>query len=300
MKTALILGAGASAALGYPCGKELIDRICRKLEWHPNSPRPQREQLIRLGFQEDQINRFREGLNFGNPETIDSFLEHNPDFERLGKVCITLELSSYENEDAFTREAIAIKEWYREFWDGLQKNFSLISRRQLSIITFNYDRSLEHFLFVASHKSRSRDLHDDLAAWLNSDHFVHIHGRMGYLDWQQQPEAETRKYVHDCTEQAIARSAHLILLPHGSKGLDRKVESIMRGTERVLFFGFGFDNRNLQKIGFDRFSEFGVSGVAATMKNVPHDTIGNITRICPMDICPSISHCLKQSGFPNW
>ena len=300
MKTVLILGAGSSAGLNYPCGAELSDRICRKLEPPQYANQPYREKLLQVGFHENQIDEFQQRLHQGNLGTIDAFLEFNAEFASLGKLAITLDLSSYEDERAFVSNSLLIKDWYAPFWAGLLKNFDLISRGQLSFITFNYDRSLEHFQYMVCKAGRP-DLLDEFTDWLNSDRCLHIHGRMGYLDWQNRPDAETRSYGNECTAEEIQRSAELILLPHECEGVDAKVESIMRDAERVLFLGFGFDDRNLRKLGIGHLHELRHKDVAATKRDLSLERMAEIRRICRRDLMPdTISDCLRQSGFPNW
>ncbi len=310
-KSVLILGAGASSGLQYPCGKELIDQICLMLNPERDPPSSYRKKLLRVGFQADQIDDFQRRLRHSY-ETIDTFLDHNRDLEFLGKLAITLELSSHEHRGVFGRDAFAVQDWYGAFWNGLQKNFELVRGNQLFVITFNYDRSLEHFLFLASEEAR-RDLHPELVSWLNSDRFLHIHGRMGCLEWQTQaPPERRRRYASDCGDnededglQSLKRSAELILLPHESDRLDANVEVIVSDAERILFLGFGFDERNLRKLGFESWPRIGVRNVFATMKSDVSERKEKLQQQCPMLRTPEKMHegiydCLKQSGFPNW
>ena len=75
----------------------------------------------------------------------------------------------------------------------------------------------------------------------------------------------------------------------------------MRNAERVLFLGFGFDDRNLRKLGIEHLDELGDRVVAATIRNSSPERMAEICRICQRDELPErISDCLRQSGFPNW
>jgi hypothetical protein len=69
--TVLILGAGASAHLGFPLGKALGNSIATNLADPRN---PQFKQLLALDFSADLIEQFRESYIHSGKPSIDAFL----------------------------------------------------------------------------------------------------------------------------------------------------------------------------------------------------------------------------------
>ena len=63
-------------------------------------------------------------------------------------------------------------------------------QNKVSFITFNYDRSLEHFLCTSLSNDFGKSI-ADCAKVLANIPIVHLHGRLGYLPWQR---GESRAY----------------------------------------------------------------------------------------------------------
>ena len=94
--------------------------------------------------------------------TIDSFLAENPKFRDIGKAAIAHFLIACENERNLSssirhekkneRAAFLEDSWYQFLWNQMLDIRLLTeedTRDQFYFITFNYDRSLEHFLYKA-------------------------------------------------------------------------------------------------------------------------------------------------------
>ena len=78
--------------------------------------------------------------------SIDSFLEHRGEDERyLGKLAIAYALIPFEKEERLFDES----SWYPILLNKLKFKFEDFEKNKLAFITFNYDRSLEHFLMTA-------------------------------------------------------------------------------------------------------------------------------------------------------
>ncbi len=91
--TVIVLGAGASCPFGYPLGKELVRLVIHALGGANNSVY---KTLRNLGNTDEDISRFRYSLQYSASFSVDAFLEHNREFEQMGKAAMALILKSFE------------------------------------------------------------------------------------------------------------------------------------------------------------------------------------------------------------
>jgi hypothetical protein len=78
--TTLILGAGASAPFGFPTGYELL---LNKVLLLDNTSNPVFES-----FPQVHVEAFKNALSKSGKKSVDSFLEHRPEFVPIGKSAI--------------------------------------------------------------------------------------------------------------------------------------------------------------------------------------------------------------------
>src|SRR6266498_4216063 len=173
-KTVLVLGAGASIPYGFPTGKQLLEEIVF-IAGH--SPTPVETSLRECGFPRDFISDFVNELNRSGRKSVDAFLEHRTEFERIGKAAMIAVLIPKEGQSRLFDRSNN-EHWYEYLFDKMGSSFDEICRNKLSIITFNYDRSLDYFLLNAIKSSFKRDENDCLSV-LNNIPIVHVHGQLG-------------------------------------------------------------------------------------------------------------------------
>lgn len=181
IETVLVLGAGASAPFGFPTGQALKDRICSMTLGQAKSVK-----LLRtLGFEGNIITDFMVALRESGRPSVDAFLEYRGDFVDIGKAAIACELLPFEKTGRLFGDWIKKRanpdnkegNWYdylfEVFADGV--SFDTFDRNKLSIITFNYDRSIEHYLFTClkTHITRPmRNVQRRYVRWLWSTFMV--------------------------------------------------------------------------------------------------------------------------------
>ncbi len=139
--TVLILGAGASKEYDYPTGPELRDIILDGLgDSHPEMY----QKLQSLGHAVSGIEAFRVKFADNQLPTVDQFLEGHPEFRDIGKHAIACAL--FRHEDRWELARRSKTRWYDYLWDELRQDIKNFDDNKLTIITFNYDRSLEQYL----------------------------------------------------------------------------------------------------------------------------------------------------------
>ena len=180
--TVLILGAGASQPYEFPSGQELIKKII-EITLDPNSELF--HNLLSTGFyKEDFIQSFGGILRFAKPPSIDLFLKENEQFAEIGKLSIAAALLPCENYDHLISETYD-DGWYEYIYHRLLREctFNNFTKNKLDIITFNYDRSLEVFLwtvFLGFYKQSE----ENALRILKHINIIHVYGSLGPLSWQ--------------------------------------------------------------------------------------------------------------------
>ena len=245
--TVLVLGAGASAPFGFPAGIDLRKKILHDLRGKNGGGV---EWLQRAGYALDDICRFHDAFLYSGKESVDAFLEHRPDCIEVGKTAIAQALIPCEQVGALFNEHGNL---YSYLFRHLNTPLDKFADNKLSIVTFNYDRSFEHYLFTALKNSFRLD-HKHAAELLNSIPVVHLHGHLGLLPWQGEGG---RDYVSECQPHDIRNAGRTIKIIHEAAEGDPEFENareLIKGAEKLIFLGFGYDATNVKrlKINFGR------------------------------------------------
>ena len=226
-QTVLILDAGASAHLGFPLGKTLIDNIVKLVYSESHGFR---RSLNGKVFEEGKANSdllsaflnlaqkkdgthyspedvkdFAQRLQKAQSPSIDFFLEKNPQYGLLGKICIAFCISRFEDETSkqyapwnYFHEIggadLADFGWYRYLWHKMLEGcetLDALKKNKITVITFNYDRSLEYYLFRAAQNFFGIDDGNAVAQVFESVRIKHVYGKLGRLPWENSLEKLT-------------------------------------------------------------------------------------------------------------
>jgi hypothetical protein len=249
--TVLVLGAGASIPYGYPSGAGLVKEIFQNIgsnEW----------RLIydAFGIEESEVNSFRAELLQSQKPSIDAFLEHRTEYMKVGKVAIALSLLSKENPDVLLDFDIRDKGIYHFLFNSLTTSWEEFKQNKFTIVTFNYDRSLEHFLFSAlKHSYNKSDL--DVAEAIQRIPIIHVHGSLGPLPWQASdgidyyPLFSRGDGPYEFGKRIKVASENIVIVSEAqpqSKEFDFAHKQI-KEAERIYFLGFGYYRTNLERLG---------------------------------------------------
>jgi len=276
MKNAvLILGAGASVDYGFPTGLELGKKIEDSGEW--------------VGFKERLFNNWgRSGLGskpsyihgfnsieqrfFGaGLDQIDSWLAKGSNDECVGaaKLLIAFFIAEKENP-SFTRKEFfraqyypeksqdSKPDWYKELFQVLVtkelKDFPR-SKDTLTIVTFNYDRSLEFYFLETMQRTYNKPA---IECWnqLAKLNIKHVYGNVGDLPVAN--EAKGVPYGSKNPEDYGNRIKNLQLIPESRDKKDETISFIrgkLKKAQTIFFIGFSYDESNLTVLGFPIKSE---------------------------------------------
>lgn len=269
-KTVLILGAGASKPYKFPIGDVLKAEICRDLALT--------EHYRRNCFENETVSGFRK-LFYNSPqESIDAWLGKpgSQPFEKIGKYAIARVLLKCETTVSLFKEIIdshlpsddpnhkPTQCWYRELYKALDADCPLekFHENNLSVVTFNYDRSLEHFIHTSLQSDNDGTGEDEIAAAARSLEILHVHGQLGYLPWQKKPVEPTDCEVpYDSgngNPSIIDKASKHIKIIHEATDSDaqfEKARKLLRDAQRIYILGFGYGLTNLRRLGLKSLAD---------------------------------------------
>jgi hypothetical protein len=249
-KTLFILGAGASVPYGYPTSVELRNtiisgwhnpEISRFWEQYDEGPNTSKKTMI----------EFLEEFKQSGVYSIDSFLEKRPEFMNIGKIIIAWYIIRCEDDNRLRNSE---NNWYMYLFSRIKDSFEKLDQNKISFITFNYDRSLEQFLFEAI-RSLFNKKPDECAAKIANIPIVHLYGQLDLLPWQDEngkvysPRADIddRLWLAPKNIKLISDERNIEKSEEFKKAYD-----LIRNADRIYFLGFGFDEDNLKRLKISR------------------------------------------------
>lgn len=242
MRTVFILGAGASQPYGLPSGYELVNEILGVL-------RSRTENFENWGFLVKEIEEFIKAIEESKPMAIDDLLARRADdFLRIGKLAIAHALVQFEKKEELTKRG-QDDDWYSYFFEHLRKLARPVQHEEYSFITFNYDRSLEYYLDMATNAHYGESEPQRKKAILDIP-ILHVHGHLGMLpsrggDSPYEP-AQHRSRIMGMSKnlKLTDDEADSDILAH--------VQTLIQRADRIRFLGFGYHETNLKKLDFQK------------------------------------------------
>jgi hypothetical protein len=247
--TTLVLGAGASMPYGFPSGVQLSEEIFNAYEGEIRN-----EMIYTKNFSEAELQKFTKTFKRSSAVSIDDFLSMNKQFAEIGKFCIASILLKREDENkVFNKQD---DHWYQHFWEALTKGTQTaedLKKNQIRIITFNYDRSLEYFLFESIKNYFGVQ---DFVALQIVEHFdiFHVYGSLGKFGAVTNEKENILQYA-PLVDHTYNRYCHM-----GARCIkvinDDRVESSqfkkahewLDNSKKIGFLGFGFDDTNVKRL----------------------------------------------------
>jgi len=197
--TVLIVGAGASKALNkeFGLGKEMLEEISNRVTDRTSITKPNLSNLLKnLGFDSsllqdfvDHLDKYKQQVDYpsidGFLDEVSSYPEFNSvkdDYIKIGRFSIIFHILGYEG--ALKRDGLPSNAWIHMLARYIDENnlldFDIKNSTSISIITFNYDRNIEHFLYE---HDRFKYRKNDIKKFIEQS-IIHIYGKIGDLPWQ--------------------------------------------------------------------------------------------------------------------
>ncbi len=220
-----------------------------------------------------------------SPLSIDAFLRDNPNHLEAGNAMIIYSLLKREDKELFKIQTKSMKKkteseedkldnWYpcfiNDLTSGCAGNPKELLKNKIEVITFNYDLSLEYFLY-----SRLQNVHvfkDSIAKeFLLTKFFCeHVYGSL--YDKSIVEISYGIYHENDDTpafNKTVVNFKRLIFALHNQKNINTmwserkgaddkalhdeklaKRKEMINEAKKIFFIGFGFDRDNLNQLGF--------------------------------------------------
>jgi hypothetical protein len=245
--TVLVLGAGASAPFKFPTGKELLINVARELREKNNDI----TQLMKgFNHSDELIYEFSNRLVMSQAPSIDRFLVETAGegkFKDIGRQAIAFKIAEREQSDVLMNRLQRDghqADWYEHVLNNiLSHGRDGITNNKLKIVTFNYDRSLEHYLAEAF-KAYGFDPN-----YLLHFQVLHVYGFLGpYPAVPYAPPAKCHPdTVSDVCHKIDEYAKRIKIMTEQRNNLDliAAIEDRFKGSENVVFLGCGYHQENL-------------------------------------------------------
>lgn len=260
--TVFILGAGSSKPYGYPTGAELRRLIITEFYTELNILLRKEESVSEREKQTllRESEKFIDAFDKSSIESIDKFLSLNPNFSYYGKLAIIISIHKREKLSKSREEVDYKQDWYKLLFNRMISSFNKpsdydkFSENKVAFITFNYDRSLDHFIHESFDNSFLQNRHDIESAYLTRSSidrnkyipfpFIHVYGQVDEIKWYGGFDYKEKIAFPDIKRL----SGNIRVIGERANNID-EITKIITGSKRIFFLGFGYAKENIESIG---------------------------------------------------
>lgn len=271
--TVFILGAGASKPYGYPTGRKLREYICNTMPSDVETYLYRGKNSLKNNETDSTIKRaekLAEIFSLSSTSSIDLFLSRNTSFEAIGKLAIIVSMFEAEAKSGFNEASKKPEQdWYFYLYNRMTgaltspDDLDRYKRNKVTFITFNYDRSLEHYFnesfyhsFYDSFSNRPPYITD-----IFPFEIIHVYGEFAPLTWQverggykyglNRAENDNKVLAEGLTDNIR------VIYDRTDDDITDNAKKIISKAKRVFFLGFGFAEENLKVLGLPGNLSFG-------------------------------------------
>ncbi len=280
MNTVFVIGAGASKEANLPTGDDLKNKISHLLNIHYSVPSKLKsgDNLIFQALYIFAKNSGNPDINLYVPEalrikdalplasSIDNFIDQHRENKKIalcGKLAIVRSILDAErgsrlyfdrslNQSNIDFNSIS-NTWYIYFFQLLTGNCVKNDLKErfkfVTLIIFNYDRCVEHFIYCALQTYYNMS-ETEAAELVNCINIYHPYGDIGSKPWINQNETMPFGAIPD-SQKLLDLAKNIKTFAEGTDPSSSEILEIrehMKKAKRVVFLGFAFHEQNMQLI----------------------------------------------------
>jgi hypothetical protein len=316
-----VLGAGSSREVEMPTGTELKYAIAASmpsaldgfglLAGGANELRDAMNRIARASEVADASQRYLAAANrirsaMPQAASIDNFLDSNRssrDIAEVGKLAIAYEILNAERKSLLFGKSGSIEgipsfektkdTWFAEFFQLVSMNAQVDEIRErlsrVRVVTFNYDRTLEHYLYHALQDYYGITA-KDAAELLSYLIVIHPYGQVGKLPWQR-ADSTVPFGATSAASDLIEVAKDLKTFAEGTSVQASDIEQIrasIADAATLVFLGFAYHEMNLRLLfgnegdtaGQHDKRIFGTAkGLSESNKRIVASELSRLTRI---------------------
>lgn len=268
-KTVFVLGAGMSSYYGFPLGDALSRMILKHCVI--NDHVATRLFLQQKGIKEESFKNFTTSYTHSGCKTIDQFMaanNTNEEFHTIGKYFISKILLGMERKQQIFPDhntTVTRINPYLDIWNKLlfpngkiNNNPDSFFQQPISFISFNYDRSLDYFLYNVikeAFKLKGQEIFDHI----NKLPVYRVYGSL--MESFEKTQAEGPGKFDDFTclayggnpieEQILGLSKNINFMRYVEDD-EYNFRDLLKQAKNIVFLGYGFDDYNNNKLGLTK------------------------------------------------
>lgn len=312
-KTTLIVGSGAGYEIEMPDPRELLAKIAQGFDFARLGSELQTRDMVmlsrqfekfarRLGTTQEKLQEAAGAIRQASRVTnsIDAILEQHgrdPLVQAAGKLAIV-----YYTLQAESRSPLALEprdpgdlplrgneNWLyqlgRMIVAGVPRNKAEQCFDNLSIISFNYDRSIQHYLPWVVHMAFGMTLSEARQLVAAKLKLTYPLGNVGRLPWEkgEAPDVEWGN-EEPWNLHALVSEVRTGTEMRAKPQLAQKIIAEVSGGKRIVFLGFGFDPLHIDllldySLSHDPDLLVSLTGMADGPKSAVHRTLKRLTGV---------------------
>lgn len=287
-RVVFIIGAGASYEFNMPTGATLKANIANalnneevRIKFQIDGPQGDTptwydaaDELVKVIEQFDSID-----------EALHWFSPYAP-VVLLGKQMIVKEILRAERKSQLFEMAnpdVTPVRSYKDVWATYFLRMAIASTKKddiykafsnVAIINFNYDRTVEHFLY--SELQRSLDIDkDNTKLALSGLRIIRPYGSVGPLPWQSESGVWFGQAVDDVENadliSELSKSIRTFTEQNLSSDIRSEIENVIQNARVIIILGFGFHQQNMQLLSANGPSNKIVIATVLGISDVNHE-----------------------------
>jgi hypothetical protein len=269
-KVVFILGAGASKTYGYPLGDELRQKILIDYVTFLNDLQRHTKyyNFVKQSF--DFITHFKAS----GDKSIDLFLSKFNKYSVPGIKSILHNILMAETQSSFLdqlyfkfknrREDNLIDDWMWYLYSRLTRQLNMINSykklnfNSIRFITFNYDRSLEHFFFERLKNGFNYEIINGSPEEIMSTiQIEHVYGQVCGLPWQSTNNSSLAYGSFNPDQMDLdGYSNNIKLIGQRTSENMEDIYDLIKESSKIFFLGFSYDEINLKTLGIPQILSF--------------------------------------------